>query len=464
MAPILEDVEPQEPDDTTDDRGTGRRSRSSLPVGAFTRGAKLAALPVGFAGRTALGMGRRIGGAPADAVLTEVQRRTAEQVFSVLGQLKGGAMKMGQAMSIFEAALPEEIAAPYRETLTRLQDAAPPMPVDVVHRQLTAELGADWRDRLVEVGDQPAAAASIGQVHRGRWHDGREVAVKIQYPGAPKALRSDLRQLSRISRLLGVLAPGIDVKALLQELEDRVVEELDYTLEAAAQQRFHEEYADDAEIFVPSVVHGTERVLVSSWMESTGSLADLIRDGSQDDRDRYGERYVRFLLTSPDRVGLLHADPHPGNFRVLPDGRLGVVDFGAVAHLPDGLPPALGPLLTAALAGDAQAVTDHLRSEGFLRPGTKIDPEVMAGYIAPFVEPAGAPTFTFSRAWLREQAGRVGLGGEGMSTSMKINLPPEYLLIHRVWLGGVGVLCQLNATAPFRSILEESIPGFEPPD
>ncbi len=447
----------------TDGRGGGRRSRSSLPVGAFTRGAKLAALPVGFAGRTALGVGRRIGGAPADAVLTEVQRRTAEQVFSVLGQLKGGAMKMGQAMSIFEAALPEEIAAPYRETLTKLQDAAPPMPADVVHRQLAAELGDDWRDRLVEVGDQPAAAASIGQVHRGRWHDGREVAVKIQYPGAAKALRSDLRQLSRISRLLGVLAPGIDVKALLAELEERVVEELDYTLEGASQQRFHDVYAQDDDVYVPAVVHGTERVLVSEWMESTGSMAGLVRDGSQADRDRYGEMYVRFLLTSPDRVGLLHADPHPGNFRLLPDGRLGVVDFGAVAHLPDGLPKALGPLLTAALSGDAEAVSDGLRAEGFLRPGTRVEPEVLAAYIAPFVEPAGAPEFTFSRAWLREQATRVGLGGEGMSTSMKINLPPEYLLIHRVWLGGVGVLCQLGATAPFRAILEESIPGFHPP-
>jgi predicted unusual protein kinase regulating ubiquinone biosynthesis (AarF/ABC1/UbiB family) len=459
-------VDPEQPehdDQAAGERGSGRRNRSSLPVGAFARGAKLAALPVGFAGRTALGMGKRIGGAPAEAVVTEVQRRTAEQVFSVLGQLKGGAMKMGQAMSIFEAALPEEIAAPYRETLTKLQDAAPPMPVAVVHRQLAAELGEDWRDRLVEVGDQPAAAASIGQVHRGRWHDGREVAVKIQYPGAAKALRSDLRQLSRISRMLGVLAPGIDVKALLQELEARVVEELDYTLEATSQQRFHDEYADDPEVFVPAVVDGTERVLVSEWMESTGSLAELIRGGSQTDRDAYGERYVRFLLTSPDRVGLLHADPHPGNFRILPDGRLGVVDFGAVAHLPDGLPDALGPLLTSALSGDAEAVTEHLRREGFLRPGTKIEPEVMASYIGPFVEPAGAQRFTFSREWLREQAARVGLGGEGMSTSMKINLPPEYLLIHRVWLGGVGVLCQLHATAPFRSILEESIPGFAPP-
>ncbi len=392
-----------------------------------------------------------------------MQRRTAEQVFSVLGQLKGGAMKFGQAMSIFEAALPDEIAGPYRETLTKLQDAAPPMPADVVHRQLAAELGADWRGRL-DVDPTPAAAASIGQVHRGTWRDGdgeREVAVKIQYPGAAKALRSDLRQLSRLSRMFGILAPGIDVKALLVELEARVVEELDYQLEAQSQATFHAGYADDPDVVVPAVVHATERLLVTTWMDSEHSLAEVIRSGSQEERDRYGELFVRFLLTSPRRVGLLHADPHPGNFRVLGDGRIGVVDFGAVARLPDGLPAAIGPLLRAAVEGDADGVTEGLRAEGFLRPGTRIEPAVLNAYLAPFFEPATVERFTFSRAWLREQAMRVSSPGiEGMATSMKINLPPEYLLIHRVWLGGVGVLSQLGATAPFRAILAEALPGF----
>lgn len=440
-----------------------RRREQSLPGSAFARGARLASLPVGFAGRTALGVGRRIGGAPADAVLTEVQRRTAEQIFSVLGQLKGGAMKFGQAMSIFEAALPDEIAGPYRETLTRLQDAAPPMPPDVVHRVLARELGDDWRERLVEIDDVPAAAASIGQVHRGRWADGRDVAIKIQYPGAAKALLSDLRQLARLSRLFGVLAPGLDVKPLIAELQDRVAEELDYELEAESQAAFHEAYADDPVVVVPAVVHATERVLVSEWMESTSSLAEVIKQGSQEDRDRYGEHYVRFLLAGPERVGMMHADPHPGNYRVLPDGRMGVVDFGAVARLPDGLPPAIGPLLRSAVEGDAEAVTAGLRAEGFLKPGTKIEPEVLAAYLGPFFEPATAPEFTFTRDWLRGQMQRLSSPGvEGMATSLRINLPPEYLLIHRVWLGGIGVLSQLGATAPFSTILAETVPGFLP--
>ncbi|GAA3046081.1 hypothetical protein GCM10020000_27380 [Streptomyces olivoverticillatus] len=158
---------------------------SDLPRKAVTRTAKLAALPLGFAGRTALGLGKRIGGRPAELIAAELQQRTAEQLFATLGQLKGGAMKLGQALSVFESALPEQIAGPYRAALTKLQDAAPPMPVKSVHTALAERLGEDWRDLFEEFEDQPSAAASIGQVHRAVWHDGREVAVKVQYPGGP---------------------------------------------------------------------------------------------------------------------------------------------------------------------------------------------------------------------------------------------------------------------------------------
>src|SRR6476661_7126622 len=217
---------------------------SDLPRKAAARTARLAALPLGYAGRTAWGLGKRIGGASAESVLTEVQQRTAEQLFRTLGDLKGGAMKFGQAMSIFEAALPEELAAPYREQLTKLQDSAPPMPTMTVRSLLARELGEDWKQRLVELDPVPAAAASIGQVHKGRWVDGREVAVKVQYPGAAEALASDLRQIARVARGLGPLVPGIDIKPLVEELQARAVEELDYQLESEAQRIFAEEFRD----------------------------------------------------------------------------------------------------------------------------------------------------------------------------------------------------------------------------
>jgi len=428
---------------------------------AFVRGAKLASLPVGFAGRTTLGLGKRMVGAPAQAVLSDVQRRTADQIFSVLGQLKGGAMKFGQAMSIFEAALPDELIGPYRETLTRLQDAAPPMPVETVHRVLAAELGPDWRALFTSFDDAPAAAASIGQVHRAVWSDGSDVAVKLQYPGAAKALKSDLRQIARLSRLFAVLAPGLDVKPLVAELQERVAEELDYRLEAGAQAAFFTAFADDPDIVVAEPLHHTERLLVSRWIPADRSLASIIADGTQAERDHYGELFARFLFAGPERAGMLHADVHPGNFRIMTDGRLGVVDFGAVARLPEGLPTEMGDLIRMAAEEDYEGVREGLREAGFLLPGVKIESEAIARYFGPFVEPVQVERFTFSREWLREQMTRVSAPtADGIGLAMKFNLPPEYMLIHRVWIGGLGVLSQLGATAPFRAILEESLPGF----
>lgn len=399
--------------------------------------------------------------------MTEVQQRTAEQLFRTLGELKGGAMKMGQAMSILESALPEEIAAPYRAQLTRLQDSAPPMSASTVHEVLGRELGRQWRRRLVEFDENPAAAASIGQVHRGRWHDGREVAIKVQYPGAGEALRADLRQVARLARTFGAMIPGIDIKPLVEELQARIAEELDYHLEADAQRAFATAFADDPDVFVPPVVAGTATVLVSEWVESRSSLARLIAEGTQEERDHYAERYVRFLFSGPARTGMLHADPHPGNFRIMPTddgglGRLGVVDYGAVARLPEReLPRSIGQLMRIAMLDDYDEVLGSLRAEGFVKPSIRIDPDELRDYLGPFIDPAREETFRFSRKWMRGQFQRLNDPREpGYTMTLKLNLPPSYLLIHRVWIGGIGVLCQLEAEAPFRAILTESLPGF----
>ena len=437
---------------------------NDVPKNPVTRAAKMARLPIGLAGRTAIGVGKRIGG-QAEIVAQEIQQRTADQIFRVLGELKGGAMKLGQALSIFEAALPPELAEPYRATLTRLQEAAPPLPARTVHQVLTRELGEDWRDSFAEFSDTPAAAASIGQVHEAVWHDGRRVAVKIQYPGAGRALISDFTQLSRAGWLFGLLMPGLEVKPLLDELRDRVSEELDYELEALSQQTFADAYAGDPDIYVPSVVMSTGQVLVSEWMDGT-PLSRIISEGSKEDRDRAGILLVRFLFSGPSRAGLLHADPHPGNFRLLDDGRLGVLDFGAVDRLPGGLPPFLGRLLRIMHDDDAdiEEVEGELREHGFLRPGMDVDLDALHAFLAPLAEPSKVDSFKFSREWLREEATRV-TDMRASNITRRFNVPPSYVLIHRVSTAGIGVLCQLECEGEFRAEVLRWIPGYadQPP-
>lgn len=431
---------------------------TDLPKRAVTRSAKLATLPLGFAGRTALGLGKRVGGKPAEVVMAEVQQRTAEQMFKVLGELKGGAMKVGQAMSVFEAALPEELAGPYRATLAQLQEAAPALPADRVHTVLAEQLGVRWRQKFQSFDDVPAAAASIGQVHRGVWRDGRDVAVKIQYPGAGPALISDLTQIGRVMRMMGPLTPGLDMKPLVDELRNRMAEELDYHREAQAQRRYAKVFADDPDFFIPQIVAATDQALVSEWVGGT-PLRAIIDEGTPAQRDRAGQLLVRFLFCSPARARLLHADPHPGNFRLLGDDRLAILDFGAVARLPKGLPRSIGRLSRLAIDGQASDVLDGLREEQFVRPGVDIDAQKLLDYLVPLLEPMRHETFHFRRAWLRAEAMRLADLRQA-TVGMKLNLPPSYMFIHRVTMGVMGVLCQLDATTSVRAECAEWLPGF----
>ena len=435
---------------------------SDLPRHAVTRSARLARLPAGYAGRTALGRGKRLGGRPAELVNQEIQQRTAAQVFRVLGELKGGAMKLGQALSIFEAALPAEIAEPYRATLTRLQESAPPVPARTMHKVLAGDMGEGWRASFAEFDDEPAAAASIGQVHRAVWHDGRQVAVKIQYPGAGRALMSDFSQLSRFARLFGGLMPGLDVKPLLAELRDRVAEELDYRREAAAQQAFAACYAGDPDVCVPGVVCVSDHVLVSEWLDGI-PLAAVIAGGTAAQRDRAGIMMIRFLFSGPARVGLLHADPHPGNFRLLADGRLGVLDFGAADRLPDGFPPIFGRVLRLMHdGGDLALLENEVRSHGYLRDGVSVDLTALRAFLVPLAEPSRSESFRFSREWLRTETMRAS-ALRSSSVLRRLNLPPSYVLIHRVLASGLGVLCQLECEAPFRAEVLRWMPGYADP-
>jgi predicted unusual protein kinase regulating ubiquinone biosynthesis (AarF/ABC1/UbiB family) len=334
------------------------------------------------------------------------------------------------------------------------------MPVRTVHAVLAQQLGGRWRERFRDFDDVPAAAASIGQVHHATWRDGRDVAVKIQYPGAGTALMADLNQLARFARLFAAFLPGMDVKPLIAELKARVIEELDYSLEADAQRAFAAAYAGDAEISVPRVVASAPKVIVSEWLEGT-PLSRVIASGTRAERDHAGRLLAVLHFSGPQRAGLLHADPHPGNFRLLADGRLGVIDFGATARLPDGHPEPIGRLLRWALEGRAEDVLDNLRAEGFVRAGIEVDAQGVLDYLRPLMEPVATHNFHFTRAWMQEQAARIGdPRSEASRLGRQLNLPPAYLLIHRVTIGSIGVLCQLDAAGDYRAVLEEWLPGF----
>ena len=255
--------------------------------------------------------------------------------------------------------------------------------------------------------------------------------------------------------------PGLDVKPLLEELRSRVAEELDYRLEAASQEAFADALDGDPEFAVPHVLAASDHVLVSEWMDGT-PLAQIIAHGSQEERNTAGLLLVRFLFSSPARVGLLHADPHPGNFRLFPDGRLGVLDFGAVDRLPDGLPPIFGQLLWLMHNdGDIEMVERALRVNGFLRPGMTVDLDELRAFLAPLAEPSASEYFAFSREWMRGEAMRV-TDVRPANIARRFNLPPSYVLIHRVSTAGIGVLCQLECTGPFRAEVLRWVPGYGP--
>ena len=420
-----------------------------VPTRALARGARLALVPAAFVGRQALGLGRRVGGRPAELVAAEVQARTAEQLFAVLGELKGGAMKGAQWMSAMEAALPERLSGPYGEALTRLQEAAPPMPSSMVHAVLAESFGRSWRTRFAEFDDRPSAAASIGQVHRAVWKDGRHVAVKVQYPHAGEALATDLRQLDKVAPLLRVAAPGLDARGLFAELRTRVMAEVDYRQEAAAQRKFARVMADDPDFCVPHVVAVGDRVLVSEWVAGT-PVAQIVRTGTEQERDHVGLLLGRLLLSSPARVGRLHGDPHPGNFRLLPDGRLGVVDFGSSLPMPKGWSPRLAALVRAGRDRDETGLFHTAVDAGLVREA-EVTPQDLLDLVDPLLEPLRHETFHFTGPWLRSLTARFSDPRSSASRAQrKLHIPVRNLLVQRVMAGTTGVLCLLQARVPLR--------------
>ena len=433
---------------------------ADIKRGRAARNVKLATLPVGFAGRAALGLGKRLTGKSKDEVPAELMDKAAQQLFQVLGELKGGAMKVGQALSVMEAAIPEQYGKPYREALTKLQKDAPPLPAAKVHRVLDQQLGTKWRQRFKDFDDTPMASASIGQVHKAIWSDGREVAVKIQYPGADEALRADLKTMQRMVGILKQLAPGADVEGVVDELIERTEMELDYRLEADHQRAFAKAYRDHPHFAVPAVIASSPKVVISEWIDGV-PMSQIIRDGTTEQRDIMGTRLTELTYDAPRRLEMMHGDAHPGNFMLLADGRMGVIDFGAVAPLPGGFPIELGLMLRYAVDRNYDLLLPTMEQVGFIQKGEQVSEQEIEEMLRQYVEPVQVEVFHFTRKWLQKvTALDVDRSVQQIRTVRHMDLPRQLAIPMRVIASVVAISCQLDAHVPVKALATEMIPGF----
>jgi predicted unusual protein kinase regulating ubiquinone biosynthesis (AarF/ABC1/UbiB family) len=336
------------------------------------------------------------------------------------------------------------------------------MPAPKVHKVLDQQLGTKWRDRFREFSDEPAASASIGQVHKGIWSDGREVAVKVQYPGADHALKADLKTLSRMSGVIQKLSPGTDVKAMMDELIDRTEAELDYLGEADNQRAFAKAFDGDPDFVIPKVVASAPKVIVSEWLVGT-PLSKIIVSGDQETRNDAAAKMATFEVSSPFRVGLLHGDPHPGNFFITADGRFGALDFGAVGHYPNGLPSETGQILRLARDKQYEELKDLMVRTDFILASRadRVSAADIEAYLKPYVDPLYTESFHFTRKWMQRAAGKAtDVRGDVYKTSRNLNVPKNYVMVFRVLAGCVGIASQLEADAPYRAIMEKWVPGL----
>lgn len=390
--------------------------------------------------------------------------KAAQQLFTVLGELKGGAMKVGQALSVMEAAIPEQYGKPYREALTKLQREAPPLPAAKVHRVLDAQLGTKWRDRFTSFDDTPVASASIGQVHKAVWSDGREVAVKIQYPGADEALRADLKTIQRLVSVFKQLAPGADIEGVVSELIERTEMELDYRLEADNQRAFAKAYENDPHFAVPHIVASAPKVVIAEWMDGI-PMSVIIREGTPEQRDLMGTRLTELTFGAPKRLEMMHGDAHPGNFMLLPDGRMGVIDFGAVAPMPGGFPSALGRTIRLARDKNYEEALPAMEAAGFIQKGQQVSAEEVDDMLRQYVQPIEVDVFHYRRRWLQKMAaGQMDNSVAQIKMARQLDLPPQLAIPLRVIASTIAICCQLDAHVPVKAIATELVPGFAEDD
>ncbi len=402
----------------------------------------------------------------ADA-LARRQLETAKQIVGVLGTMKGAAMKIGQVMSFLDVGfVPEEFRAEFQRELAKLRDAAPTVSFKQMRRVIEEELGERLSDIFEDFQEEPIAAASIGQVYRARLReDGREVAVKVQYPGVAAAVRADMQNLDMIMRLMKRMTPQLDVKAIAAEVRTRIVEELDYELEASNQRSLARIYRGHPFIVIPEVYSelSRERVLVSELIRGVGF--EELKGYEKPQRDRIGEIVFRFFLGCLYRHRQFSGDPHPGNFLLLADGRIAFLDFGLFKRMDA---PAVELELAAQRAvceHDSAALHALLAKSGFLPNPERVDPDHLLAYIEDAIwwyttadEPLELRPEIATQVMIESSDPRSTHFREMRHQDMR----PEHLFGRRMEMLTLAVLSQLGATANWHRIAREWMYGDDP--
>jgi predicted unusual protein kinase regulating ubiquinone biosynthesis (AarF/ABC1/UbiB family) len=418
-------------------------------------------LPTGRIARTAK-FGRMVGGA---ALKRNDPVAVADQLVTQLGQMKGAAMKIGQVLSTVDFDMvPEEDREAFKEKLAALRDDAPAVPFAKLERLLRTELGGPLEQTFSDFGREPVAAASIGQVHRATTRDGRDVAVKVQYPGVAEAVETDLRNMSMLFPLIRRLAPGLDVRALGDELRERIAEELDYELEAQHQRSVARVFRDHPHVRVPAVdtALSTRRVLVTEFVDGEGFAT--VKASGEAERDRFAEIVYRFFWGLLTNERLVAGDPHPGNYLLSPDGRVCFLDFGLMRRIEPAYLDAERELARAVIAEDAPGVHRLLATLGYLPDPDAFEPEQVFRQIAD----AGAWFFVPGFRRLDPEYVRVHMEATGSPRSphfeamRRQTVPPQALLLRRMEGLLFSVLGELRAGHDWGALAREYVADGEP--
>ena len=452
---------------------TGAESADALPTGRLVRASRAAGAVGPSSVRFFTSLATNVLRSPDDAYALLLRRHEAiaDHALTVLGELRGGAMKIGQLASFVDVDMvPAEFRSVYQDRLAQLRDSAPAMSWRKIRRVLEGEWEQPVESLFEEFEHEAVAAASIGQVHRAVLPGGRRVAVKIQYPEIADALEADLGTAAGLTAIATPLAkammPGLDPRTLVGEVRELVLEEIDYELEAQHQRTFARAYRNHPFIFVPDVVTelSRRRVLVSEWVD--GMRFQEMLELPQEERNRIGEIVMRFYFHSMDYVGRFNTDSHPGNFPRRDDGSLAFIDFGNVKVVS---PVWLGDFkraLRAAGAGDREGFRDAIVDLGYVhRPehldvnwllqqvlatggwflrdqDLQLDPEYVAHVIAYAMDPQ--------------------LIGHGIRVARDLKIPPEEIWFRRVEVGVFAVLGQLRASGNWHRIAGETMFGTPP--